>query len=67
MLFFNLKASQKLIFSLFAGVVLFASCAGPKKVAVSNNTKNTSEKVTKNERCPGGQAGRHCTSADRKG
>ncbi len=49
MLFFNLRASQKLIFSLFAGVVLFASCSGPKKVAVSNNTKNTSEKVTKNE------------------
>ena len=49
MLFFNLTTSQKLIFSLFAGVVLFASCSGPKKVAVSDNTKNTSEKVTKNE------------------
>src|SRR6187455_2102058 len=50
MLFFNLRASQKLIFSLIAGVVFFSSCSGPKKVAVSSNTKNTSEKVTKNER-----------------
>ena len=49
MLFFNLTTSQKLIFSLFAGVVLFSSCAGPKKVAVSSNTKNSLEKVTKNE------------------
>ena len=49
MLFFNLKTSEKLIFSLFTGAVLFASCSGPKKVAVSDNTKNTSEKVTKNE------------------
>ena len=49
MLFFNLKSSQNLIFSLFAGVLLFSSCAGPKKVAVSNKTKNSSEKVTENE------------------
>ena len=49
MLFFNLTTRKKLIFSLFAGVVFFASCSGPKKVAVSGNTKNTSEKITKNE------------------
>jgi probable lipoprotein NlpC len=49
MLFFKLTTSQKLIFFLFAGVVLFTSCSGPKKVAVSDNTKNTSEKVAKNE------------------
>ena len=48
MLFFNLTTSQKLIFFLFSGMVLFAACSGPKKVAVSG-TKTTSEKVTKNE------------------
>ncbi|HZI24507.1 MAG TPA: C40 family peptidase [Chryseolinea sp.] len=48
MLFFNLTTNQKLIFSLFAGVLLVASCSGPKKVAVSSK-KNTSEKITKNE------------------
>ena len=49
MLFFNLTTSQKLIFSLFAGVVFFSSCAGPKKVAVSATLKTLLEKVTKNE------------------
>ena len=49
MLFFNLKTNEKLIFSSLLGAVFFASCSGPKKVAVSDNTKNTSEKVTKNE------------------
>jgi probable lipoprotein NlpC len=47
--FFSLKTSQKLIFSLLAGTVLFASCSGPKKVAVSHHAKNTPEKITKNE------------------
>ena len=32
MLFFKLTTSQKLIFSLVAGVALFASCSGPKKL-----------------------------------
>jgi probable lipoprotein NlpC len=47
--FFRLKTSRKLIFSLVAGAVLFASCSGPKRVAVSHNAKNNSEKIAKNE------------------
>jgi hypothetical protein len=52
MLFFNLDASQKLIFSLLAGVVLFSSCSGPKKVAVSGTPKQRQKRLQK-MRVPG--------------
>jgi probable lipoprotein NlpC len=48
MLFFNLKSSQQLIFTLVVGTMLLASCSAPKKVAVSKKPRTTAEPVTQN-------------------
>src|SRR5688572_7220763 len=49
MLFFNLSSSQKSIFALVLGTVFFMSCSGPKKVTVSKDAGNTTEKITKKD------------------